>query len=58
MIDVLGAVLRTFGPFAVPVVLFVAGVVGYVALVALGRAGLVATGDDDEPESGDGWRRR
>lgn len=58
MTDVLEATLRTFGPFAVPVALFVAGLVGYAVLVVLGRAGVVTTEEDDEPESGDGWRRR
>lgn len=58
MSDVLGAALRTFGPFVVPVALFVAGLVGYGVLVVLARAGLVATDENDEPESGDGWRRR
>ncbi len=58
MFDPLGALLRTFGPFVIPVALFVAGLVGYGVLVALGRAGLVETSDDDPAESGDGWRRR
>jgi hypothetical protein len=59
--DLLGALLRIFGPFVIPVVVFVAGLVGYAVLVALGRAGLVETGEPDAEEAeteGDGWRRR
>jgi hypothetical protein len=37
---VVDALVETFGPFLIPVALFVAGIVGYAALVALGRAGL------------------
>jgi hypothetical protein len=55
--DALGGLLRTFGPFLIPVALFVAGLVGYTFLVLLGRAGLIETDDDDEV-SGEGWRRR
>jgi hypothetical protein len=31
----------TFGPFVIPVAVFVAGVVGYFLLLALGRLGVV-----------------
>ncbi|GGC59004.1 hypothetical protein GCM10007209_21210 [Haloferax sulfurifontis] len=31
--------IETFGPFAIPVLLFAAGFVGYLVLVALGRTG-------------------
>ncbi len=58
MIDPLGPLFRTFGPFVIPVALFVAGLVGYAVIVALGRAGVVDAAEDDERESGDGWRRR
>jgi hypothetical protein len=58
VIDALEALLRTFGPFVIPVALFVAGLVGYGILVALGRAGIVGADEDDGPESGDGWERR
>ncbi|KTG10290.1 hypothetical protein AUR64_11980 [Haloprofundus marisrubri] len=33
--------VSTFGPFVIPVLIFVVGLVGYLVLVALGRAGLV-----------------
>jgi hypothetical protein len=56
--DPFDALLRTVGPFVIPVALFVAGLVGYGVLVALGRAGLVETGGDGPDEAGDGWRRR
>lgn len=58
MNDVLGELLRTFGPFLIPVALFVAGLVGYTVLVLLGRAGVIRTDDGDNEESGEGWRRR
>lgn len=58
MNDALEALLRTFGPFVIPVALFVAGLVGYAVLVALGRAGIVNADEQEEPESGDGWERR
>ena len=61
MFDPLGALLGTVGPFVIPVALFVAGLVGYGVLVALGRTGLLSTAEDDEtesPDSGDGWQRR
>ncbi|SEO98363.1 hypothetical protein SAMN04487948_109145 [Halogranum amylolyticum] len=32
--------IGVFGPFVIPVVLFVCGLLGYLILVALGRAGL------------------
>lgn len=35
------ALIDVFGPFVIPVLFFVAGVVGYLVLVALGRAGVV-----------------
>jgi len=56
--DALGGLLRTVGPFLIPAALFAAGLVGYALLVLLGRLGLVATDENDEPESGEGWRRR
>lgn len=56
--DALGTLLRTFGPFVIPVALFVLGLVGYGVLVLLGRAGVIETDEDEEAESGDGWRRR
>ncbi|EMA03192.1 MULTISPECIES: hypothetical protein [Haloferax] len=31
--------IEVFGPFAIPILLFVAGFVGYLVLVALGRTG-------------------
>ncbi len=37
---VVDALVETFGPFLIPVTLFVAGIFGYAALVALGRAGI------------------
>jgi hypothetical protein len=55
--DALGGLLRTFGPFLIPVALFVAGLVGYTFLVLLGRAGLIET-DEGNEVSGEGWRRR
>ncbi len=36
----LDALVRVFGPFVLPVLLFAAGVVGYLILVALGRVGI------------------
>jgi hypothetical protein len=56
--DPLGELLRTFGPFVIPVAVFVAGLVGYAVLVALGRAGLVGTREAEEETEGEGWRRR
>lgn len=35
------ALIDVFGPFVIPVLFFVAGIVGYLVLVALGRAGIV-----------------
>jgi hypothetical protein len=35
--DLVDAGLSAFGPFVIPVVLFVVGVVGYALLYALGR---------------------
>ncbi|WP_224337395.1 hypothetical protein [Haloprofundus halobius] len=35
------ALISTFGPFVIPVLIFVVGIVGYLILVALGRAGVV-----------------
>ena len=58
MNDALGALLRTFGPFVVPVALFAVGLVGYALLLLLARLGLVSTDENDEPASGEGWRRR
>lgn len=58
MIDALEALLRTFGPFVIPAVLFAAGLVGYALLRLLGRVGSVSTDENDGPESGEGWRRR
>jgi hypothetical protein len=39
------ALIDVFGPFVIPVLLFAIGIVGYLLLVALGRAGLVGRGD-------------
>lgn len=36
----LSDLINVFGPFVIPVFLFVCGFVGYLILVALGRAGL------------------
>ncbi|WP_224450226.1 hypothetical protein [Haloprofundus salilacus] len=38
------ALISTFGPFVIPVLMFVVGMIGYLILVALGRAGLVNGG--------------
>ena len=35
------ALIDVFGPFVIPVLLFAVGIVGYLLLVALGRAGIV-----------------
>lgn len=43
--EAIDGVLNTFGPFVVPVALFAAGVVGYLFLVTIGRAGV----EDDAP---------
>jgi hypothetical protein len=39
------ALIDVFGPFVIPVLFFVAGIVGYLVLVALGRAGIVGRRD-------------
>lgn len=36
-LGLLDALISTFGPFVIPVLLFGLGVVGYLLLVALGR---------------------
>lgn len=41
-------VVETFGPFLIPVVVFLAGVSGYGLLRALNRAGLFDSDGDDE----------
>jgi hypothetical protein len=56
--EVIDSVVNAFGPFVIPVFLFVAGLVGYTVLVALGRVGIDPTGDArtdgaHETESGD-----
>ncbi|WP_224270793.1 hypothetical protein [Haloprofundus salinisoli] len=33
--------VSTFGPFVIPVLIFAVGIVGYLVLVTLGRAGLM-----------------
>ena len=33
----LDALIQTFGPFVIPVILFALGVVGYLVVVALGK---------------------
>lgn len=43
--EAIDGVLNTFGPFVVPVALFAAGVVGYLFLLTIGRAGV----EDDAP---------
>lgn len=58
MVGALDALLRTFGPFVIPVAVFVAGIVGYLTLVALGRTGVVRSRSSDDPDEGDGWERR
>jgi hypothetical protein len=58
VVDPLGDLLRTFGPFVIPVAVFAAGLVGYLTLVVLGRAGLVRSRPADDAEEGDGWERR
>jgi hypothetical protein len=42
------ALLEVFGPFVIPVLLFALGIVGYLVLVALGRAGVVGGYDPEE----------
>jgi len=37
----LGTVVDTFGPFLIPVVIFVLGFVGYLLLVVLTRQGIL-----------------
>jgi hypothetical protein len=39
------ALIDVFGPFVIPVLLFAVGIVGYLLLLALGRAGIVGRGD-------------
>jgi hypothetical protein len=38
--EFIDGVVRAYGPFVIPVAFFVAGAVGYVVLVAVGRAGI------------------
>lgn len=40
MLGPVDALIRVFGPFAIPALLFGAGVVGYLILVGLNRAGI------------------
>lgn len=48
--EAIDGVINTFGPFVVPVALFAAGVVGYLFLLTIGRAGVEddASGDTAE----------
>ncbi|MFC5365910.1 hypothetical protein [Salinirubrum litoreum] len=39
------ALIDVFGPFVIPVLLFAVGIVGYLLLLALGRAGIIGRGD-------------
>lgn len=39
-IEPLDALVRVMGPFALPVLLFVLGLIGYLVLVALNRIGI------------------
>jgi hypothetical protein len=39
------ALIDVFGPFVIPVLLFAVGIVGYLLLLALGRAGIVGRRD-------------
>jgi hypothetical protein len=39
--DALDALVNTFGPFVIPVLLFAVGAVGYAVLLVLGRWGLL-----------------
>lgn len=43
MADPLSWLVATFGPFLIPAVLFVLGMLGYWGLLALRRAGLVGS---------------
>ncbi len=36
--EILDGVLAVFGPFVIPVALFVGGLIGYLVLVAISRA--------------------
>lgn len=49
--EFIDGLVRAYGPFVIPVTLFAVGAVGYVVLVALGRAGtgegLRETREDD-----------
>ncbi|SFR45192.1 hypothetical protein SAMN04487947_1601 [Halogeometricum rufum] len=53
--EFIDGVVRAYGPFVIPVAFFVAGAVGYVVLVALGRAGIgeglteARADDSDDP---------
>lgn len=52
--EFLDGLVRAYGPFVLPVTLFVAGAVGYVVLVAIGRAGIgddLTRGDAAEPDA-------
>jgi hypothetical protein len=55
--EFIDGVVQAYGPFVIPVAFFVAGAVGYVVLVALGRAGIGegltegrAAESDDSPD--------
>lgn len=48
--EAIDGVLNTFGPFVVPVALFAAGVVGYLFLVTIGRAGVEGDAPTDDAE--------
>jgi hypothetical protein len=43
---ILDAIYATFGPFLVPAVIFVVGLVGYALLLLLTRAGVLDGGRD------------
>ncbi|SFR43775.1 hypothetical protein [Halogeometricum limi] len=40
--ELLDGLVNAYGPFVIPVLLFAVGAVGYLFLVAVGRAGLTA----------------
>lgn len=45
-VELAEAVYATFGPFVIPVIVFVVGLVGYLVLVALTRAGILGRRGD------------
>ena len=46
---VVDALVDTFGPFLIPAVLFVVGVVGYAILIALTRYGILPRRGQEPP---------